>query len=131
MLVVGDLSLVKVHVHTNEPGKALEYGLSLGELVNLKIENMVQQRRDKQAAAQQKAEEEAPEKEYGMVAVSLGDGFNRIFSELMVDHVVEGGQTMNPQQSRIYPRPLKKRTPKNGFRAAQQWKRHPGGPAGG
>ena len=84
MLVVGDLSLVKVHVHTNEPGKALEYGLSLGELVNLKIENMVQQRRDKQAAAQQKAEEEAPEKEYGMVAVSLGDGFNRIFSELMV-----------------------------------------------
>ena len=96
VLVVGDLSLVKVHVHTNEPGKALEYGLSLGELVNLKIENMVQQRRDKQAAAQQKAEEEAPEKEYGMVAVSLGDGFNRIFSELMVDHVVEGGQTMNP-----------------------------------
>ena len=61
VLVVGDLSLVKVHVHTNEPGKALEYGLSLGELVNLKIENMVQQRRDKQAAAQQKAEEEARE----------------------------------------------------------------------
>ena len=56
VLVVGDLSLVKVHVHTNEPGKALEYGLSLGELVNLKIENMVQQRRDKQAAAQQAAE---------------------------------------------------------------------------
>ena len=48
VLVVGDLSLVKVHVHTNEPGKALEYGQSLGELVNLKIENMVQQRRDKQ-----------------------------------------------------------------------------------
>ena len=101
VLVVGDLSLVKVHVHTNEPGKALEYGLSLGELVNLKIENMVQQRRDKQAAAQQKAEEEAPEKEYGMVAVSLGDGFNRIFSELMVDHVVEGGQTMNPSTADI------------------------------
>ena len=96
VLVVGDLSLVKVHVHTNEPGKALEYGLSLGELVNLKIENMVQQRRDNQAAAQQKAEEETPEKEYGMVAVSLGEGFNRIFAELMVDHVVEGGQTMNP-----------------------------------
>ena len=96
MLVVGDLSLVKVHVHTNEPGKALEYGLSLGELVNLKIENMVQQRRDNQAAAQKKAEEEAPQKEYGMVAVSLGEGFNRIFSDLLVDRVVEGGQTMNP-----------------------------------
>ena len=96
VLVVGDLSLVKVHVHTNEPGKALEYGLSLGELVNLKIENMVQQRRENQAAAEKKAEEEAPAKDYGMVAVSLGDGFNRIFADLLVDHVVEGGQTMNP-----------------------------------
>ena len=96
VLVVGDLSLVKVHVHTNEPGKALEYGLSLGELVNLKIENMVQQRRDNQAAAQQKAQEEAPAKDYGMVAVSLGEGFNRIFADLTVDQVVEGGQTMNP-----------------------------------
>ena len=96
VLVVGDLGLVKVHVHTNEPGKALEYGLSLGELVNLKIENMVQQRRDNQAAAQKKAEAEKPVKEYGMVAVSLGDGFNNIFTDLTVDSIVEGGQTMNP-----------------------------------
>ena len=96
VLVVGDLGLVKVHVHTNEPGKALEYGLSLGELVNLKIENMVQQRRDNQAAAQKKAEEEKPVKEYGMVAVSLGEGFNNIFTDLTVDNIVEGGQTMNP-----------------------------------
>ncbi len=96
VLVVGDLSLVKVHVHTNEPGKALEYGLSLGELVNLKIENMVQQRRDNQAAKAQKAEEEKPAKEYGMVAVSLGEGFNSIFRDLTVDSIVEGGQTMNP-----------------------------------
>lgn len=96
VLVVGDLSLVKVHVHTNEPGKALEYGLSLGELVNLKIENMVQQRRDNQAASQEKVEEEIPAKDYGMVAVSLGEGFNSIFTDLMVDYVVEGGQTMNP-----------------------------------
>ena len=96
VLVVGDLGLVKVHVHTNEPGKALEYGLSLGELVNLKIENMVQQRRDNQAAAQKKAEAEKPAKEYGMVAVSLGEGFNHIFTDLTVDSIVEGGQTMNP-----------------------------------
>ena len=96
VLVVGDLGLVKVHVHTNEPGKALEYGLSLGELVNLKIENMVQQRRDNQAAAQKKAEAEKPAKEYGMVAVSLGEGFNNIFTDLTVDSIVEGGQTMNP-----------------------------------
>ena len=99
VLVVGDLSLVKVHLHTNEPGKALEYGLSLGELVNLKIENMVQQRRDNQAAAQgtaAPAEEASEPKDFGMVAVSLGDGFNKIFQDLMVDQVVEGGQTMNP-----------------------------------
>jgi len=96
VLVVGDLSFVKVHVHTNEPGKALEYGLSLGELVNLKIENMVQQRREKQEAQQKKEEENAPLKEYGMVAVSLGEGFGRIFTDLSVDYVVEGGQTMNP-----------------------------------
>ena len=96
VLVVGDLGLVKVHVHTNEPGKALEYGLSLGELVNLKIENMVQQRRDNQAAAAKRAEAEKPAKEYGMVAVSLGEGFNSIFSDLTVDSIVEGGQTMNP-----------------------------------
>ncbi len=96
VLVVGDLNLVKVHVHTNEPGKALEYGLSLGELVNLKIENMVQQRRDNQAEAQKKTEAETPAKEYGMVAVSLGEGFNQIFTDLTVDSIVEGGQTMNP-----------------------------------
>ena len=96
VLVVGDLSFVKVHVHTNEPGKALEYGLSLGELVNLKIENMVQQRREKQEEQQKKEEENTPLKEYGMVAVSLGEGFGRIFTDLSVDYVVEGGQTMNP-----------------------------------
>lgn len=96
VVVVGDLGLVKVHVHTNEPGKALEYGLSLGELVNLKIENMVQQFRDNQAAAAKKAEAEKPVKDYGMVAVSLGEGFNNIFTDLTVDNIVEGGQTMNP-----------------------------------
>ena len=63
VLVVGDLSLVKVHVHTNDPGKALQYGLSLGELVNLKIENMVEQRRENLA----RKAKETPPKEYGMV----------------------------------------------------------------
>ncbi len=96
VLVVGDLSFVKVHVHTNEPGKALEYGLSLGELVNLKIENMVQQRREKQEEQKKQEEEAAPLKDYGMVAVSLGEGFGHIFTDLAVDYVEEGGQTMNP-----------------------------------
>lgn len=96
VLVVGDLSLVKVHVHTNEPGKALEYGQLLGELVNLKIENMVQQRRDNIVKASGKEKEATPPKDFGMVAVSLGEGFNQIFADLAVEQIVEGGQTMNP-----------------------------------
>ena len=96
VLVVGDLTLVKVHVHTNEPGKALEYGQLLGELVNLKIENMLQQRRDNMAASAAQAKQTTPPKDFGMVAVSLGEGFNSIFSDLSVDQIVEGGQTMNP-----------------------------------
>lgn len=98
VLVVGDMSLVKVHVHTNNPGNALEYGLELGELINLKIENMVEQRRENErmnAPAEETVPAE-PEKDYGMVAVSLGEGFSQIFRDLTVDHIVEGGQTMNP-----------------------------------
>jgi DAK2 domain fusion protein YloV len=95
VLVVGDMSLVKVHVHTNDPGKALQYGLGLGELVNLKIENMVEQRRERQ---KKNGEDKAsmPPKDYGMVAVSLGEGFSKIFTDLTVDTIVDGGQTMNP-----------------------------------
>ncbi len=109
VVVVGDFEFVKVHVHTNDPGKALQYACELGELVNLKIDNMAEERRERLAkaeAAQQEAEkkrlaEEAakqdePKKPYGMVAVSLGEGFSSIFSDLGVDHIVEGGQTMNP-----------------------------------
>ena len=109
VVVVGDFSLVKVHVHTNEPGKALNYACELGEMVNLKIDNMAEERRERlraaeeaqKAAEQKRQEEEAaqeaePLKDYGMVAVSLGEGFSSIFSDLGVDHIVEGGQTMNP-----------------------------------
>ena len=99
--VTGDLSAVKVHVHTNEPAKALEFGLSLGELIDLKIENMAQKRREAQPKEEPQAEpqpaaQQEPPKESGMVAVSLGEGFNQIFRDLTVDQVVEGGQTMNP-----------------------------------
>ena len=109
VVVVGDFSLVKVHVHTNEPGKALQYACELGELVNLKIDNMAEERRERlraaeeaqKAAEKKRQEEEAareaePLKPYGMVAVSLGEGFSSIFGDLGVDHIVEGGQTMNP-----------------------------------
>lgn len=95
VLVVGDLSLVKVHVHTNDPGKALQYGCALGELINLKIENMLQQSRDKIAAQGEQAKAEPPKK-YGVVSVSLGKGFSGIFKDLGVDAIVDGGQTMNP-----------------------------------
>ena len=95
VLVVGDNAMLKVHVHTNDPGKALQYGLMLGELAGMKIDNMLQQRRDNEA---KKAEEnaKAEPKDYGMVSVSLGNGFSSIFKDLGVDAVVEGGQTMNP-----------------------------------
>ena len=111
VVVLGDFSLVKVHVYTNEPGKALQYACELGELVNLKIDNMAEERRERlrqaeeaQKAAdlkhqQEEAEQEAAQeelKDYGMVAVSLGEGFSGIFTDLGVDHIVEGGQTMNP-----------------------------------
>ncbi len=95
VLVVGDLSLVKVHVHTNDPGKALQYGGALGEMVGIKIENMLQQHRDTQEAKNGAANNEPPKK-FGFVSVSLGDGFSKIFKDLGVNSIVDGGQTMNP-----------------------------------
>lgn len=95
VLVVGDPGMVKVHLHTNEPGKALQYGIQMGELVNLKIENMQQQRRDNMDN-QAQINSKLPPKEFGMVSVSLGEGFSQIFKDLGVDAVVDGGQTMNP-----------------------------------
>lgn len=95
VIVIGDLEFVKVHVHTNQPGKALSLALELGELDKLKIENMLEQNREliKQY--------EAEKKEMGMMAVSAGDGLTSIFKDLMVDQVVEGGQSMNPSASDI------------------------------
>ena len=97
VICIGDLSLVKVHVHTNEPNKALGYALELGELYNLKIENMREQNRELKKKAQ--ATEEA--KEIGMIAVAPGDGLASIFKELTVDEIILGGQTMNPSAEDI------------------------------
>lgn len=107
VVCVGDFEFVKVHVHTNDPGKAIQWACAMGDLVNLKIDNMAEERKERLAkaeAAQKEAEQkqqqeeaaEEPKKEYGMVAVSLGEGFSSIFGDLGVDHIVEGGQTMNP-----------------------------------
>lgn len=90
VLVVGDLQMVKVHIHTNNPDKALGYALALGELNMPKIENMLEQNRQLQST--QKREK----KDTGMLAISSGKGFRELFLELGADSVLEGGQTMNP-----------------------------------
>lgn len=95
VLVIGDLSMVKVHVHTNNPGKALSYALELGELDRLKIENMLEQNR---ALIGNSHEELKP---YGMVSVCSGEGMAEIFKDLTVDEIIEGGQTMNPSAEDI------------------------------
>jgi len=95
--VVADMNVVKVHVHTNEPGKALQYALELGELDSIKIDNMFEERRQRDAKlAEEVAAKAAEQKDYGIVAVALGDGLVDIFKNLNVDQVVDGGQTMNP-----------------------------------
>lgn len=97
VLVISDMNVVKVHVHTNEPGKALQYALELGELDAIKIDNMMEERREREAKLAEEASAKAAEqKEYGIVAVALGDGLSAIFRDLNVDQVVDGGQTMNP-----------------------------------
>ncbi len=97
VICIGDLSLVKVHVHSNEPNKALEYALELGELYNLKIENMLEQNRE----LKKKALVQEITKEIGMVAVAPGDGIANIFKDMGVDEIITGGQTMNPSAEDI------------------------------
>ncbi len=95
VICIGDLELVKVHVHTNTPGIALTYALELGELDRLKIENMLEENRAL------KAKLEAERKEMGMLAICAGSGLEEIFKDLMCDRVIEGGQTMNPSAQDI------------------------------
>ena len=95
VICIGDLELVKVHVHTNSPGQALSYAVELGELDRVKIENMLEQNRAL------RAKREAEKKEMGMLAICAGEGIEAIFKDLLVDRVIEGGQTMNPSASDI------------------------------
>ncbi len=95
VICIGDLELVKVHVHTNTPGIALSHALELGELDRIKIENMLEENREL------KAKLEAEKKEMGMLAICAGEGLAEIFKDLTVDRVIEGGQTMNPSASDI------------------------------
>lgn len=98
VICIGDLSLVKVHVHTNTPNVALGYALELGELYNLKIENMLQQNREMKLKREQMQQEKKP---FGMVAVAPGKGLADIFKDINIDQVVGGGQTMNPSANDI------------------------------
>ncbi len=95
VICIGDLEMIKVHVHTNCPGVALTYALELGELDRPKIENMLEQNRAL------KAKIEAEKKDQGMLAICTGEGIADIFKDLFVDRVIEGGQTMNPSASDI------------------------------
>ncbi|MCI6790144.1 MAG: DAK2 domain-containing protein [Lachnobacterium sp.] len=107
IVVVADDEIVKTHVHTNDPGLAIQKALTHGSLSKIKIDNMREEHQEKlikdaeKLAAQQKAEEEKPKadeprKEMGFISVSIGEGMNEIFRGLGVDYIIEGGQTMNP-----------------------------------
>ncbi|MCH5351160.1 MAG: DAK2 domain-containing protein [Clostridiales bacterium] len=95
VLVIGDLNMVKVHVHSNTPGQVLSYALEIGEIDKIKIENMLQQNRELKASQQEDL------KPFGLVSVCAGEGLTAIFKDLLVDNVIEGGQTMNPSADDI------------------------------
>lgn len=107
IVLVADDEIVKVHVHTNHPGQAIERALTYGALSRMKIDNMREEHQEKlikdaEKMAREQAEQEAaakeaePPKEYGFISVSVGKGLTEIFKELGVDYLIEGGQTMNP-----------------------------------
>ena len=107
IVCVADDDIVKIHVHTNDPGLAIQKALTYGQLSRMKIDNMREEHQEKlirdaeKVAAQQAAEsaqkkKKQPRKPVGFIAVSIGEGMNEIFRELGVDYIIEGGQTMNP-----------------------------------
>ncbi len=104
IVVVADDEIVKTHVHTNDPGLAIQKALTHGSLSKIKIDNMREEHQEKlikdaeKVASQQKEEEKVsqPRKDMGFISVSIGEGMNEIFKGLGVDYIIEGGQTMNP-----------------------------------
>ena len=107
IVCVADDDVVKIHVHTNDPGLAIQIALTFGQLSRMKIDNMREEHqekliRDAENLAKQQAQDAAekkssePRKPMGFIAVSIGEGINNIFKELGVDYIIEGGQTMNP-----------------------------------
>lgn len=108
LVVIGDEGLIKVHVHTNSPGLALQYALALGELSDIKIDNMREQHNEHVGGLQEdvgkeksKEDKDKPKRPYAIVAVADGEGLKNVFKDLMVDAIIEGGQTMNPSTEDI------------------------------
>ena len=110
IVCVADDDIVKIHVHTNDPGLAIQKGLTFGSLTKMKIDNMREEHQErlimeaeKQAAAakEEATKEEMPHKDAGFISVSVGEGVNEIFKGLGVDYIIEGGQTMNPSTEDI------------------------------
>ena len=106
VVVVDDEEIIKVHVHTEQPGDALKKGLEFGSLLTVKVENMREQHEQAKADSKKKAPKKLkvaePVEEYGFVAVAAGDGISELFSQLGCSHVVSGGQSMNPSTDDIY-----------------------------
>ncbi len=103
LLVVGGEGLIKVHIHTNNPGIVLEKALKLGELSDIKIDNMRYQHEEilLKSELNNETKKNIPTKKYSFVAISIGDGVDEVFSGLNVDIIVSGGQTMNPSTEDI------------------------------
>ena len=99
---MADDEVVKVHVHTNDPGLAIQKALSFGQLTRMKIDNMREEHHERviqeaeKLAAQEKRQKPQKKKRTGFIVVSIGEGMNEIFREIGVDYIIEGGQTMNP-----------------------------------
>lgn len=107
IVVVADDEVVKVHVHTNDPGLAIQKALTFGSLSKMKIDNMREEHQERlvkdaeKIAAQQEEKKNEPRKDYGFVAISVGEGLDEIFKGLGVDYIISGGQTMNPSTEDI------------------------------
>jgi DAK2 domain fusion protein YloV len=98
IVCVGDENIIKVHIHTNNPGQILNMAVKYGELIKIKIDNMKEQFRERYKNAPVKVEEK---KEYGFVSIGMGEGIQKVFSDLNVDVFISGGQTMNPSTEDI------------------------------
>ncbi len=101
IVCVGSDDIIKVHIHTNNPGLILSRAVTFGEIINIKIDNMKEQFRNKQKSAPTQTPVSTEKKEYGFVSIGFGEGIQKVFYDLKVDYFISGGQTMNPSTEDI------------------------------